>query len=104
MKRENQLVSGGGVVFLLGVAAFVPPLLDRQLLILAWLGSWSQPVGLSAMIVGAVLWGMGRLKQIRDAPPPGMEPPPEAEPSLATPSVATPSLAAPSATEPTEPR
>ena len=74
MKRENQLVSGGGLLFLLGVAAFVPPLLDRQLLILSWLGSMSQPIGLSAMIVGGALWGMGRLQQLRDAPPPGIEP------------------------------
>ena len=99
MKRENQLVSGGGLLFLLGAAAFVPPLLDRQLLILAWLGSWSQPIGLSAMIVGGILWSMGRLKQLRDAQPPGLEPLRESEPS-----VATPPLAPPTATEPTEPR
>ncbi|TMF40757.1 MAG: hypothetical protein E6I26_02300 [Chloroflexi bacterium] len=80
MKRENQLVAGGGVLFLLGVLAFVPPILDRQLLILAWLGSWSQPVGLSAMVVGGILWGLGQLQQLRDGPPPNvgaMVPPPE---------------------------
>ena len=72
MKRENPLVAGGGVLFLLGVLAFVPPILDRQLLILAWLGSWSQPVGLSAMVVGGVIWGLGQLQRLREAPPPNV--------------------------------
>jgi len=81
MKRENQLVSGGTVLFLLGLLAFVPPFFDRQMLILAWLGSMSQPIGLSAMIVGGVLWSLGRLQQFRDAPPPGIEAPADPEPA-----------------------
>ncbi|HET7472022.1 MAG TPA: hypothetical protein VFJ71_02755 [Candidatus Limnocylindrales bacterium] len=81
MKRENQLVSGGGVLFLLGVLAFVPPLLDREMLILAWLGSMSQPIGLSAVIVGGVLWSLGRLQQFRDAPPPGIDAAADPEPA-----------------------
>ena len=59
----------------------MPPLFDRQMLILAWLGSMSQPIGLSAMIVGGVLWSLGRLQQFRDAPPPGIEAPADPEPA-----------------------
>ena len=80
MKRENQLVSGGGLLFLLGLLAFVPPFFNRQMLILAWLGSMSQPIGLSAMIVGGVLWSLGRLEQFRNAPPPGLDATPDAVP------------------------
>ena len=82
MNRESQLASGGGLLFLLGALAFFPPMFDRQLLILAWLGSMSQPIGLSAMIVGGLLWGMGRLKQFRDAPPPGIHAGDDEPPSL----------------------
>jgi hypothetical protein len=69
--RQNQLVGGGGFLFLVGLLAFFPPMFDRQLLILAWLGSWSQPVGLSAMVVGGLLWSIGKLQDLRDRPATG---------------------------------
>ena len=71
MKRENQLVSWGTVALAFGALAFFPSLFDRELLILSWLGSMQVPVGLSAMVVGGVLFALGKLQQFRDAPPAG---------------------------------
>jgi hypothetical protein len=69
MTRENQLVNGGGLLILLGAAAFFLPMLDRQLVILMWLGSMQQPVGLSAMVIGGILFAMGKLQDFRDSSP-----------------------------------
>lgn len=69
MKRDNQLTSGGALLLILGAAAFFLPFMDRQLIILSWLGSMEQPVGLSAMIVGAVLIAIGKLREFRNASP-----------------------------------
>jgi hypothetical protein len=71
MKRENQLVHWGTLVFAFGALAIVPSFFDRELVILAWLGSWQQPIGLSAMVVGGILFGLGKLQSFRDAPPAG---------------------------------
>jgi hypothetical protein len=69
MKRENPLTNGGGLLLALGALAFLPPLFDRQLLITAWLGDMQQPVGLSAMIVGGILFAIGKLQDFRNASP-----------------------------------
>jgi hypothetical protein len=87
MKRENQLVNWGTMVFAFGALAFLPSLLDRELLILSWLGSMQQPVGLSAMVVGAVLFGLGKLQQFRDASPAGSQNDPATPLDPATPIV-----------------
>jgi hypothetical protein len=87
MKRENQLVNRGTIAFAFGALAFLPSLMDRELLILSWLGSMQQPVGLSAMIVGAVLFGLGKLQQFRDASPAGSQGDPAAPLDPATPIV-----------------
>jgi hypothetical protein len=42
---------------------------DYQLLILSWLGGMQQPVGLSAMVIGGVLFATGKLQEIRNASP-----------------------------------
>ena len=69
MKREDPLSNGGSVLFVLGALAFVPPLFDYQLAITAWLGGMQQPLGLSAMVVGGVLFGVGKLRELRNAAP-----------------------------------
>jgi hypothetical protein len=69
MKRDDSLTSGGTLLLILGAAAFFLPLADRQLIILSWLGSMEQPVGLSAMIVGGVLLAIGKLRQFRNSSP-----------------------------------
>jgi hypothetical protein len=69
MKPNNPLISGGALLVLVGAAAFFLPMLDRQLIILAWLGSMEQPVGLSAMIVGGVLFAIGKLREFRNSSP-----------------------------------
>lgn len=87
MKRENQLVSWGTVAFAFGALAFLPSLFDRELLILSWLGSMQAPVGLSAMVVGGVLFGLGKLQTFRDGPPAGFPSNPAAPLDPATPIV-----------------
>jgi len=69
MKKENQLSSTGGFPLVLGALAFFLPMFDYQLLILSWLGGMQQPVGLSAMVIGGVLFAMGKLQEIRNASP-----------------------------------
>lgn len=69
MKRDNQLTSGGALLLIFGAAAFFLPFFDRQLIILSWLGSMEQPVGLSAMIVGGVLVAIGKLREFRNSSP-----------------------------------
>jgi hypothetical protein len=67
MKRENQLVGTGTFLFCFGVLAYLPSLTGRELVILSWLGSWQVPIGISSMVVGAVLWGVGKLRDVRNA-------------------------------------
>jgi hypothetical protein len=69
MKKENSLSGGGGFLLALGALAFFPPMFDYQLLIMSWMGGMQQPVGLSAMLIGGVLFGIGKLQEFRDASP-----------------------------------
>ena len=69
MKKENQLTGGGGTLLILGALAFFLPMFDYQLLILSWLGGMQQPVGLSAMVIGGILFGIGKLQESRDSSP-----------------------------------
>ena len=69
MKKENQISSTGGFLLVLGALAFFLPMFDYQLLILSWLGGMQQPVGLSAMVIGGVLFALGKLQEIRNASP-----------------------------------
>jgi hypothetical protein len=73
LKRENQLVNGGAFLFCFGLLAFLPSITDRELLILAWLGAWQVPIGISSMVVGAILWAAGKIQSTRSASP--VEPP-----------------------------
>lgn len=69
MKKENQLSGGGGFLLILGALAFFLPMFDYQLLILSWLGGMQQPVGLSAMVIGGILFAIGKLQDIRNSSP-----------------------------------
>ena len=75
MKRENQLVGTGTFLFCFGVLAFLPSLTGRELVILSWLGSWQVPIGISSMVVGAVLWVAGKLRDVRNTTPVGSDRP-----------------------------
>jgi len=69
MNKENQLTGGGGFLLILGALAFFLPMFDYQLLILSWLGGMQQPVGLSAMVIGGILFAIGKLQDFRNASP-----------------------------------
>jgi hypothetical protein len=102
MKRDNPLADGGALLFLVGALAFFPPLLDRELLILAWLGGMAQPVGLSAMVVGGILFGLGKLQQFRNSSP--VASPTDFEPAAAAgPAVPAETVAAAEAVAPAVP-
>jgi hypothetical protein len=73
VKRDNQLVSAGTFLFCFGLLAFLPGLTGRELLILSWMGIWEVPIGISAMVVGAVLFGIGKLQDVRNARPAGRD-------------------------------
>jgi hypothetical protein len=97
MKKENQLSSTGGFLLVLGALAFFLPMFDYQLLILSWLGGMQQPVGLSAMVIGGVLFAMGKLQEIRNASPvPSPTDPIPTSPDAAT---ATPAVESPATAE-----
>jgi hypothetical protein len=83
MKRENQLTNWGSLAFAFGALAFLPSLAGEELMILSWLGSMQVPVGISAMVVGGAVFGLGKLQAIRNGPslpgpvePNGQIPPP----------------------------
>ena len=78
MKRDNQLVSAGTFLFGFGLLAILPGLTGRELLLLSWMGAWQAPIGVSAMIVGAVLFAMGKLRDFRNASPVPRDPAPAA--------------------------
>jgi hypothetical protein len=69
MKRNNPLTDGGVFCLLVGAAAFFPPMLGRELVVLAWLGDLMQPAGLSARVVGGVLVAIGKLRDFRNSAP-----------------------------------
>lgn len=69
MNRNDPVSGGGSTLFILGAMAFFPPLFDFEFLLTAWLGGMQQPAGLSAMVVGGALFGFGKLRELRDAPP-----------------------------------
>jgi hypothetical protein len=69
MKRDDPLVGLGTFLFAFGFIAVVPPLVDREYILTAWLGAMEQPIGLMSLIVGGVLIGAGKLRQFRDSSP-----------------------------------
>jgi hypothetical protein len=69
MKRDDPLVGGGIFLLAFGFIAVVPPLLDREYILTAWLGSMEQPIGIMALIIGGILFGAGKLRQFRDSSP-----------------------------------
>ena len=84
MNKENQLTGGGGFLLILGALAFFLPMFDYQLLILSWLGGMQQPVGLSAMVIGGILFAIGKLQDLRNASPvPGPDGPCREHPASA---------------------
>jgi hypothetical protein len=90
MKRENQLAGWGKIAFGFGLLAFLPSLAGQELMILSWLGSMQVPVGLSAMLVGGVLFVLGKLQEIRNPSTIGGPGPGVAEPGAPSPAASPP--------------
>jgi hypothetical protein len=69
MKRDDPLVGLGIFLLAFGFIAVVPPLLEREYILTAWLGSLEQPIGIMALVVGGLVFGAGKLRQFRNSSP-----------------------------------
>ncbi len=59
----------GKFLVVLGLMAYVPPLFNFEWILSSWLGSMQGPIGLSAMIVGGVVFGVAKLIEFRNGGP-----------------------------------
>jgi hypothetical protein len=62
-----QMKSIGGYLFFFGLGSIILNFLDMQFRLLMWIDNWGSAVGWSIriglLVVGAVLWLLGRSKQ-----------------------------------------
>jgi hypothetical protein len=69
MKRDDPWIGLATFLLAIGFIAVVPPLLDREYLLTAWLGGMERPIGIMALVVGGVVFAAAKLRQFRNAPP-----------------------------------
>lgn len=66
----------GKLLLVLGGMAYLPSLVGYEWILSSWLGAMQEPVGISAMVVGGLLFGASKLAEFRNAspvaPPTGM--------------------------------
>ena len=63
MKEFGQLLLG------VGALTFLPSLVDQEWILSSWLGGMQVPIGLSAMAIGAALFGGAKLVEFRNSGP-----------------------------------
>jgi hypothetical protein len=64
-----SMKDGGQLLLALGALLFLPSLADREWILAFWLGDMQQPIGLSALIVGGLLFGAAKLVEFRNGSP-----------------------------------
>jgi hypothetical protein len=69
MKRDDPWIGLATFLLAFGFIAVVPPLLDREYLLTAWLGGMERPIGIMALVVGGLVFAAAKLRQFRNAPP-----------------------------------
>jgi len=69
----------GQLLVAIGALLFLPSLADMEWVLSAWLGDLQAPIGLSALIVGAVVFAASKLIEFRNASP--VAPPSTSAPS-----------------------
>ncbi|MCI0582912.1 MAG: hypothetical protein L0227_08455 [Chloroflexi bacterium] len=72
----------GQLLMAIGALLFLPSLADMEWVLSAWLGDLQAPIGLSALIVGAVVFGASKLIEFRNASP--VAPPSTSAPGMAS--------------------
>jgi hypothetical protein len=64
----------GGLLVLLGAGSFLLPYLDLQFILVSWIDRWGPGVGngirIALIVVGAILWFMGRQQAAKTETPP----------------------------------
>ncbi len=64
----------GGFLVLLGAGSFVLHFMDMEFRLLGWVDNWGVAAGngirIGMIVVGAVLWYLGRQQEVRAATPP----------------------------------
>ena len=64
----------GGLLVFLGAGSFVIHLLNMELLLVGWVDNWGTGIGngirIAMIVVGAILWFMGRQQDAKAGSPP----------------------------------
>jgi hypothetical protein len=64
----------GGLLVLLGAGSFVLHFMDREFRLLSWVDNWGAGTGngirIGMIVVGAIVWYLGRASQSRAETPP----------------------------------
>ena len=64
----------GGFMVLLGAGSFVLHFMDREFTLLSWIDNWGATAGIAIriglIVVGAILWFLGRQQEAKAETPP----------------------------------
>jgi hypothetical protein len=64
----------GGLLVFLGAGSFLIHFLEREFLLISWVDNWGTGVGngirIAMIVVGAILWFMGRQQAAKSESPP----------------------------------
>jgi Na+-transporting NADH:ubiquinone oxidoreductase subunit NqrB len=64
----------GGLLVLLGAGSFLLPYLGLQFILVSWIDNWGTAVGngirIAMIVVGVILWFMGRQQPAKTENPP----------------------------------
>lgn len=63
----------GGLLFFLGAGSFVLHYLNMEFILVSWVDNWGADVGngirLAMIVVGGILWLLGRRQRAQGSPP-----------------------------------
>jgi hypothetical protein len=63
----------GGFLVVLGAGSFVLHYMEMEFRLLGWVDNWGTGVGngirVAMIVVGAILWFLGRNSEVKEAPP-----------------------------------
>ena len=63
----------GGLLFFLGAGSFVMHYINMEFLLVSWVDNWGTGVGngirIAMIVVGGILWLLGRGSGAKDSPP-----------------------------------
>jgi hypothetical protein len=63
----------GGLLFFLGAGSFVLHYINMEFILVSWVDNWGTGVGngirVAMIVVGGILWLLGRKQAAQDSPP-----------------------------------